>query len=284
MKTGLQKTLALFSLLIVLTVSGTAIFYAKANVWPTLKKNYFAADKLPGFVPKGSQIKKAILGFDNFVSDLYWLRTVQFAGANAVNMNFESLYEYLDLITDLDPHFAWPYEYGSYLLPLDNRTDKAVELLEKGMKNMPEKWEFVWRLAFIEYYYLEDFPRAIELYNKCSGMNGCLAGAKKTAEKLAFTADKYEVALTEWKRMYEDEKLAPEERELAKLNFIETDRLIVLNKFVKKYAEARGEMPDDLQEIMDSFPELDKEVFESPIEGHYFTYNRIRKIVDVVIK
>lgn len=63
-------------------------------------------------------------------------------------------FHYLDRITDLDPQFAYPYITGFTfeLFHFKNR-EKSKYFLQKGMRNLPDYWEFPFYYGFIAYFY-----------------------------------------------------------------------------------------------------------------------------------
>lgn len=88
-------------------------------------------------------------GFQNIVADSYWLSAIQYIGSNALGSEYKAyLYAMLDLITDLNPYFTFPYQIGELLLPTYNEryehlseteiqknTDQGIRIGLKGIKN-----------------------------------------------------------------------------------------------------------------------------------------------------
>jgi len=83
------------------------------------------------------------------MADIYWLRTIQYIGSNAVSGEYKKyLSVMMELITDLNPYFVAPYRIGLLLIPSDsgsneernnpdNRKEyrKAEKLGLKGIEN-----------------------------------------------------------------------------------------------------------------------------------------------------
>ncbi len=284
--------------LIVFVFAGSLVFCFKNQTWKNAEINFFRADKMAGFVPKGENIKKITIGFDNFLADLYWLRSVQFSGANVRDFSFDSLYEYLDLITDLDPYFEGAYLQGSYLLPLANKLEEADLILQKGEENLPHNWQIFWNHGFLKYYYLNDYEGAIFLYEECLKIEGCLKGAERTIINLQAKTGKYEIALQEWLRIYENQETDENTRELAKLKIEETAKIINLNKLanefvgeinsitdLKKYYEnlnpviQKQKTSPVLIEVLKVFPDMNSDPFYTPFEKNPFYWDQEKKIV-----
>ena len=72
----------------------------------------------PEGLPDSKTAAFSSFGFQNMMADMYWLRTIQYIGSNAIDGEYKKyLYEMMDLITDLNPYFASPYEIGQLLIP-----------------------------------------------------------------------------------------------------------------------------------------------------------------------
>lgn len=102
----------------------------------------------PEFIPTSKLIKLSAGGFQDIVSDSYWLSAIQYIGSNALGSEYkEYLYVMLNFITDLNPHFTFPYQIGELLLPsyneryeklsgteIQKNTDQAIKIGLKGME------------------------------------------------------------------------------------------------------------------------------------------------------
>ena len=61
------------------------------------------------------------------------------------------------MVTDLDPRFKTPYFKGALNLGLAfGRFDEALELLSKGIRAVPDRWEMFYYCGFIKLFYLND--------------------------------------------------------------------------------------------------------------------------------
>ena len=93
----------------------------------------------------GGHVKRMVPGFEQLAADIYWLRTVQYFGAErafAVEKRFELLYPLIDITTTLDPRMEIAYRYGAVFLAEAHptgagRPDLGIALLERGVRNNP---------------------------------------------------------------------------------------------------------------------------------------------------
>lgn len=83
----------------------------------------------PEFIPDVQTVRIASSGYDNLVADAYWLSAIQYIGSNAVSAEYKKyLYVMINLITDLNPYFTYPYRIGLLLIP---DTNERYETLSK---------------------------------------------------------------------------------------------------------------------------------------------------------
>ncbi|EKE29202.1 MAG: hypothetical protein ACD_2C00208G0003 [uncultured bacterium (gcode 4)] len=75
----------------------------------------------PEFVPSKTFVKAASAWYDNVVADIYWLDSIQYIGSNALASEYKKyLYVVLNLVTDLNPNFYYPYQIWQLLLSTSN--------------------------------------------------------------------------------------------------------------------------------------------------------------------
>jgi tetratricopeptide (TPR) repeat protein len=124
---------------------------------------------------------RAVLGFDALAADMYWMRALQHFGATRLRTHgakrFENLYPFLDLATSLDPRFNVVYRFGAIFLSEQppggpGRTDQAIALLEKGVQNNPERWEYHQDIGFVHYWWTGDYAKAAEAFSRGAAVPG----------------------------------------------------------------------------------------------------------------
>ena len=99
----------------------------------------------PEFIPTAPTVRIGSSGMENLVADFYWLRAIQYIGGNAISAEYKAyLAVMLELVTDLSPHFTYPYQIGMLLLPdvnlryeqlsTNEQQKHIVEALQLGKK------------------------------------------------------------------------------------------------------------------------------------------------------
>jgi len=147
-------------------------------------------------ITSGAVVRRLSLAYAPLAADLYWIRALQYYGgtkrrfaaepaalmpppalAADADVQFPLLYPLLDLTTTLDPRFNAAYRFGSVFLaePFPSgpgRPDLAVALLEKGLRERPDKWEYMHDIAFVHYWYEENYQAAAAWFDKASRVPG----------------------------------------------------------------------------------------------------------------
>jgi hypothetical protein len=129
------------------------------------------------YVRSPEAMKRFALSYDALLADLYWIRAVQHYGGTKLstdpNKQYDLLYPLLDLTTSLDPRLNVAYYFGSIFLAEPppggpGRPDLAIELLQKGLRAQPEKWEFAQAIGFVHYWWLQDYDEAAAWFGRAA--------------------------------------------------------------------------------------------------------------------
>jgi len=76
------------------------------------------------------------------------------------------------LIIELDPRFVEPYETASTLLFSNERTEEAVQLMQRGVRTNPDRWE-AWHELGNFLYDRKRYPEAVAALEKAVARPGC---------------------------------------------------------------------------------------------------------------
>lgn len=160
------------------------------------------------YLPSGKMLKRMSLGYSNLLADIYWTRAVQYFGNKHEqhSTRYDLLAPLLEITTDLDPHLIPAYQTGSIFLSLPEgarQPDKAVALLEKGIRENPEYWQLYFTLGFIHYIDRRDYKAAEEAFRKGSEVPGALGWMKVMAARMAEHSGDIGTAMALWKGIYD---------------------------------------------------------------------------------
>jgi hypothetical protein len=127
------------------------------------------------FISSPKALKRASLGYDGLLADLYWTRAVQYFGRehHADATEYKLLAPLLEITTYLDPKLLVAYEYGgNFLAPPPpggaGEPERAVRLLEFGIQQNPDEWRLYMNLGHIYFIELKDYAKAEAVFERGS--------------------------------------------------------------------------------------------------------------------
>jgi len=231
-------------------------------------------------LPRGEHLKPALLGYHHLGADMLWLRLVQVLGKKRNTADeFEWIYHALDVVTTLDPHYAYAYYVGGVVLTnLANRVDLSNRLLEKGFGENPTVWNIPFLLGYNHYFVLGDAAKAADYIAAAARLPEGPSYLPGLATRLYAEADNPETALqfleALW-RQTQDAGMREVLEKRAKEVMIERD-IRLLESAVQRYREQRGRIPGRLQDLVQSgiLPALPQE----PFGGSYHLDSRTGNI------
>jgi hypothetical protein len=110
------------------------------------------------YITSPKLLKRLSLGYDGLLADIYWTRAVQYYGSmhHDGGGDYKLLWPLLNLTTQLDPQLTRAYEFGGAFLSADppngaGMPERAVELVEYGIRENPDNWHLYYDLGFIHY-------------------------------------------------------------------------------------------------------------------------------------
>lgn len=128
----------------------------------------------------GAAMKKLTPGFSGIVSDLYWLRTVQYYGGQRLfttERRFDLVAPLVDVTVTLDPRFEVAYRLGALFLSEQppagaGRPVEGEKLLIRGTVANPSNWRLAQELAYFQAEFLKDRPKAARTILRARNMPG----------------------------------------------------------------------------------------------------------------
>lgn len=204
------------------------------------------------YMPSGKALKRMSLGYSSLLADVYWTRAVQYFGNKHLrhSTRYDLLAPLLEITTDLDPHLMVAYQSGAIFLSQQppegaGQPDKAVALLEKGLRENPTYWRLYFTLGFIHYLERHDLKAAQQAFEKGSEVPGALPWMKVMAARMAENSDDVHTALDLWKNIY-DEDIDKTIRETAYKHIISLQvdgEIEDMERVVQLYRARTGRFP-----------------------------------------
>lgn len=183
--------------LLALSVAGVAL------ARPALEPEAIAAGRVrdPAWLPSGRVLRLASFGQRLLLADLYWLKTVMYLGESMLvpDRGLSALHPLGEIVTDLDPRYGYAYQVvGSALSGLAHQLPESDRILEKGVRNVPDRWTLPFLLAFNKFFYEGDFAGASAWARRAAevGKRPQLALLAANLSLAADTEDQYRAAVS----------------------------------------------------------------------------------------
>jgi hypothetical protein len=208
-----------------------------------------------------SWVRRASLGFDSIVADVYWIRAVVYFGQQRLSSrpdkNYDLLYPLLNLVTALDPRFLVAYRFGAIFLSEPppggpNRPDQAIALLERGAERMPERWELPHDIGFVHAWNTHNYEEAARWFDRASLVPGAPIWLKSTAASMLTRHGDRDSARQLWAQILQsaDVDWIASTAKLHLAQFDALDAIDALNEAVWRYKATTGRMPRAWEELI----------------------------------
>lgn len=223
-------------------------------------------------LPRGEYLKPALLGYHHVGADVLWLRLLQVLGKKKNTADeYEWLYHALNVVTTLDPQYAYAYYVGGVVLTnYANRVDLSNRLLEKGHRENPGEWNLPFLLGHNHYFVLGDASRGADYIGTAARTSGAPDFLPGLATRMHAEAGNPEVALEFLEALWREnpdlvvrEKLETRAKEVM----IERD-LRNLEQAIGHYQKKYQAYPKTLTELVSTgyLPRIPEEPFGGSYE------------------
>ena len=219
------------------------------------------------YITSGKAISRFTEGYHALAADFYWLRAIQYYGgrkreiaegrADSAAEDYRLLYPLLDLATTLDPRFNIAYRFGAIFLAEarpagPGRPDLAILLLQKGLKEMPDKWEYMQDIGFVEYWWKHDYRAAADWFDRGAQIPGAPWWLKSLAANTLTEGGDRRSSRLMWQSIHDstdnDWLRRDSERRLTQLRAM--DDIDALQAIVNRAAAALGHPVRDWTELI----------------------------------
>jgi len=197
------------------------------------------------YFPSNEFVKATAGGFDLLVADFLWIETGSYFGKHRyTDRKYPYLYHMLDIITDLDPKFISVYTLGTILLTTDaGKSDLAIKLLRKGMRDNPNLWQIPFTIGFIYYIHNKSPGEAYKWFLIASYKKNAPEMVQKFATWTLYKAKGAELTLRLYLRLY-----AISSSEIFREKAIKGIEKVLSDQY-KKFHEDRGYFAESLFDL-----------------------------------
>lgn len=207
--------------------------------------------------------RRLSLSFRDIAADVYWMRAVIHYGSErrstADEHRYALLYPLLELTTSLDPHFDVANRLGAIFLSEGypggpGRPDQAIALLEKGIRQEPEFWQYRHDLGFVYYWWLKDYKEAARQFELGSTLPDAPVWLKTLAGVTMTRGGDRRSARLLWQELLKGDQVEwvrrTAEFRLQQLQAL--DELDQLRTAVTVYQRRTGTVPDTWSQLIEA--------------------------------
>ena len=205
------------------------------------------------YVRSPAAMRRAALGYHGFAADVYWIRALQHFGRERLAppghaRTYALLYPLLDLTTSLDPYFSIAYRFGAIFLgePYPGgpgRPDLAVALLQKGLAEQPQKWQYMQDLGFVYYWHMRDWQTAASWFQRASDVPGAPSWLRPLAAVTLAEGGHRSASRTLWQQLAQSEEAWL--RDSAGLRLRQLDAMDAIDALESRIARYRDGHPNE---------------------------------------
>ena len=155
------------------------------------------------YLPSGRFVEQASLGYREIAADMIWFQAVQYYGGYAKSQHDLSYFNGLiDIVTELDPHFVFPYIFGAVVMSEDlGQFDRGIAVLKRGMQHNPRVWELPFEIGFLYYTVSRDAGQAARYFELAGRMPGGSERARRFAAFVHSKAGHTETSIRMWEEI-----------------------------------------------------------------------------------
>jgi hypothetical protein len=204
------------------------------------------------YIPSAKVLRRMSLGYTGLLADIYWTRAVQYFGGKHRDRStdYHLLYPLLDITTQLDPHLIVAYRFGATFLgprPPNGAgvPEKAVELIERGIKENPDEWRLYYELGFLQAMELHDYVAAAKTFQRGAQVPKAHPFLKVLAATMAQHGGDLQTARLMWQTTLEttDDVMIRQNAE-HHLRALEVDEIVPkLEELVRQFRDRTGAEP-----------------------------------------
>lgn len=201
-------------------------------------------------LPRPGVLRALSLGHEEVLSDFYWVKAVLYEGTEGIEKDYGYFSSLLDLVTALDPHFQYPYIFGSVILSIvANDAEASDRLLLQGFTFHKDHWRFPFGLGYNAYFHHQDPKGAARYLGIAANLDGCPSYVPRLASRLYHESGNIEVAIRFLTTIVQDMEEG-EERRILETRIEALEMIQHLEGQIALYRRDLGRSPRDLAELV----------------------------------
>lgn len=202
----------------------------------------------------GPEVMKLVaLEHAEALADILWLQIVQELGkpAEGERASYDRLQRWANIAVDLDQKYYTVYWASALnLIAYARRATSAERLLKKGMKALPDRYEFPFLIGYVYYFLRGDSTSGATWWDTASRVPGAPAFLPSLVGRVRAVAGDRQGAIELLESLLDE--LPPMQRDEAeiRLKILKSEpALQEYDEACKKFREERGRLPADGNEL-----------------------------------
>ncbi|RKH38888.1 pilus assembly protein PilG [Corallococcus llansteffanensis] len=239
-------------------------------------------------LPRPGLLKTLFRAQLGLVTDYFWVLTLNRIGSAARPEEYRTVYDYADLVTDLDPHFPQAYLYGGITIPVHlgkgeyTNVAESSALLRKGTQNLPDNQRIAFQLAYNLMFFEKKYKEAADIIQRLSQRPDAPSWYVALATRLYAQSGDFDSGLS-LSMALRDGSDDPETREFYEVRvreILQERMLRTVDDALQRYRAREGHLPASLPVLVASgdLPRLP----DDPLGGHLYLGEDGRAYSDAV--
>ncbi|RKH11134.1 pilus assembly protein PilG [Corallococcus sp. CA053C] len=239
-------------------------------------------------LPRPGLLKTLFRAQQGLVTDYFWVLMLNRIGTAAQPSEYRDVYDYAELVTDLDPLFPQAYLYGGITLPVHLgkgqyiNTAESSALLRKGLHHLPGNERIAFQLAYNLMFFEKKYKEAADIIQELSKRPDAPEWYTALATRLYAQSGDFDTGLS-LSMALRDGSEDPETRafyEVRVREILQERMLRSIDEAIARYRTREGKLPASLPVLVSAgdLPRLP----EDPLGGRLFLGEDGRAYSDAV--
>jgi hypothetical protein len=212
----------------------------------------------PPLLPRPELLHALFASEQTMIADYYWVRTTEATGSAQTPEEYRDIADYAQLVSDLDPAFAYVYAFAGAVIPVNLgrehwvNTEESTRILELGVKRHPRHVFMRILLANNLTYFRKDYRAAADLLAETAKLPGAPRYLAPLAARMYSQAGAFDAgraiaeSLAQWAADPELKALMTRRRDQLALE----EELQRVDRAVASFRARQGRLPFGLEELV----------------------------------
>ncbi|MGE6760684.1 tetratricopeptide repeat protein [Corallococcus interemptor] len=211
-------------------------------------------------LPRPGLLKTLFRSQQGLVTDYFWVLLINRIGAASRPSEYRQIYDYADLVTDLDPTFWQAYFYSGLTIPVHLgkgdyvNVEESSAILRKGLKHLPDNQRLSFQLAYNLMFFEKKYKEAADIIQELSRRPDAPSWYSALATRLYAQSGDFDSSLS-LSMALRDGAEDEESREFYahRVQEILQERLLrTIDEAITRYRQREGHLPDGLPALVAS--------------------------------